>query len=192
MSSNSPGTHGGLASFTVWTSQRRFEATSLAVFAVCRRAMSLTSRLTHQYDQHVTATDETTAKLAGIGHRVTATRRAVLDAMSASQRPFTIEEICEAAPGVGRATVFRTVKLLQESEVLCRVLLEDGSIRYQLSRSGHHHHLVCSYCGSVQEFAEPRLDALIQQVARDNRFNLEGHSLDLYGQCATCARRLTT
>ena len=73
----------------------------------------MTPRAGHQYDPSVTATEDTTAKLQGIGHRVTATRRAVLDAMSASPRPFTIEEICGAAPGVGRATVFRTVKLLQ-------------------------------------------------------------------------------
>jgi Fur family ferric uptake transcriptional regulator len=111
----------------------------------------------------------------------------VLDAMSASPRPFTIEEICGAAPGVGRATVFRTVKLLQESDVVCRVVLEDGGIRYQLSRSGHHHHLVCSNCGAVQEFSEPGLDALIQRTADGAGFQLEGHSLELYGRCAACS-----
>jgi Fur family ferric uptake transcriptional regulator len=133
------------------------------------------------------ADGSTTDRLQGIGHRVTATRRAVLEAMSASPRPFTIEEICDAAPGVGRATVFRTVKLLQESDVLCRLVLEDGGIRYQLARSGHHHHLVCSNCGSVQEFSEPQLDALLERSADANGFRLEGHSLELYGRCAACA-----
>jgi Fur family ferric uptake transcriptional regulator len=150
---------------------------------------SLTSLAARQYALSVTARDETTAKLEGTGHRITATRRAVLDAMSASPRPFTIEEICGAAPGVGRATVFRTVKLLQESDVVCRVILEDGSIRYQISRGGHHHHLVCSECGAVQEFASPRLDALIQQTAEAEAFELEGHSLELYGRCANCSSR---
>lgn len=107
--------------------------------------------------------------------------------MSASPRPFTIEEICGAAPGVGRATVFRTVKLLQESDVVCRVVLEDGGIRYQISRSGHHHHLVCSNCGAVQEFSEPGLDGLIQGTADAAGFQLEGHSLELYGRCAACS-----
>ena len=147
---------------------------------------SLTPRSGPQYDPVVTATEDTTARLQGIGHRVTATRRAVLDAMSASLRPFTIEEICGAAPGVGRATVFRTVKLLQETDVVCRVVLEDGGIRYQLSRSGHHHHLVCSNCGAVQEFSGPGLDTLIQRTADAAGFQLEGHSLELYGRCAAC------
>lgn len=152
---------------------------------------SLTCLTARQYALSVTTRDETTARLEGTGHRITATRRAVLDAMSASPRPFTIEEICGAAPGVGRATVFRTVKLLQESEVVCRVILEDGSIRYQISRSGHHHHLVCSECGAVQEFASPSLDALIQQTAERESFDLDGHSLELYGRCANCSRSRT-
>ncbi len=129
---------------------------------------------------------DTTSRLSGLGHRMTATRRAVLDAMALSPAPFTIEELCTALPGVGRATVFRTVKLLQEHDILCRVVLEDGGVRYQLSTGGHHHHLVCSQCGSVQEFADARLDALILENARESQFELDGHSLELYGRCNRC------
>ncbi len=106
--------------------------------------------------------------------------------MAASNAPFTIEDICATTPGVGRATVFRTVKLLQESGALCRLVLEDGGIRYQLSAGGHHHHLVCSRCGAVTEFDDPTLDALILTTARHQRFQLDGHSLELYGTCANC------
>lgn len=136
----------------------------------------------------MTTKDGSVETLANIGQRVTATRRAVLDAMNASPGPFTIEDLCAVLPGVGRATVFRTVKLLQEHEVLCRVVLEDGRVRYQLSTGGHHHHLVCSNCGSVQEFSDPELDALIQQNAEAAGFELDGHSLELYGRCTACAR----
>jgi Fur family transcriptional regulator, ferric uptake regulator len=135
----------------------------------------------------VTPPDDTAVRLAGMGHRVTATRRAVLDAMGASAAPFTIEDLCAAVPGVGRATVFRTVKLLQDHDVLCRVVLEDGGVRYQMSTGGHHHHLVCSQCGGVQEFADPTLDMLIQENARGSSFQLDGHSLELYGRCGQCA-----
>jgi Fur family ferric uptake transcriptional regulator len=131
--------------------------------------------------------DETTARLAGVGHRVTAPRRAVLDAIARSATPFTVEELCAAVPNVGRATVFRTVKLLQEAEVVCRMMIEDGSVRYQLSHGGHHHHLICSECGAVKEFSDPQLDALIQQDADAEGFQLDGHSIELYGRCAACA-----
>ncbi len=132
----------------------------------------------------MTVAEDTAVSLAG--HRVTAARRAVLEAMRATPGPFTVEDLCAALPGVGRATVFRTVKLLQEHDVLCRVVLEDGGVRYQLSTGGHHHHLVCSRCGGVQEFADPALDLLIQQNARAAAFALDGHSLELYGRCAAC------
>jgi Fur family ferric uptake transcriptional regulator len=101
--------------------------------------------------------------------------------------PFTVEELTAAVPGVGRATVFRTVKLLLESEVVCRMTLEDGSIRYQLSRGEHHHHLICSECGTIAEFSDPELDALIHQNAEAEGFQLDSHSLELYGRCRRCA-----
>jgi Fur family ferric uptake transcriptional regulator len=137
----------------------------------------------------VSAPSDNAERLAGIGYRMTATRRAVLEAMALSGQPFTVEELCEAVPEVGRATVFRTVKLLQESDVVCRVVLEDGGIRYQLSRSGHHHHLVCGICGTVEEFSEPELDAAIERTASQAGFRLDGHSVELYGRCANCTRR---
>ncbi|MGI8926540.1 MAG: Fur family transcriptional regulator [Tepidiformaceae bacterium] len=133
------------------------------------------------------AGQETADRLATVGHRLTGPRRAVLDAIAASRAPFTVEELCVAAPDVGRATVFRTVRLLQDLDMVCRLPLEDGSVRYQLSQSEHHHHLICSECGAVAEFSDAPLDRLIQEDARAERFELEGHSLELYGRCARCS-----
>lgn len=137
----------------------------------------------------MTTIEETTRRLGTIGHRLTGPRRAVFDAVDAATGPFTVEELCEALPGVGRATVFRTVKLLQELEIVCRVPLEDGSVRYQLSHGGHHHHLICGECGTVSEFNDPKLDALIHENAVNQRFRLASHSLELYGRCAGCLAR---
>lgn len=142
----------------------------------------------HSYDQRVPqATDETLARLEALGHRATGSRRAVLDAIALKRSPFTVEDICEAAPGVGRATVFRTMKLLQDLDLVCRLPLGDGGVRYEVSRSEHHHHLICSRCGAVTEFSDPELDALIVTNARREAFRLDGHSLELYGLCADCA-----
>ncbi len=130
---------------------------------------------------------DSAARLEGTGHRLTAPRRAVLDAITQSQRPFTIEELSERLPNIGRATVFRTVKLLQELELVCRVPLEDGGVLYQRAGTGeHHHHLICSACGSVTEFSDPSLDTAIEQNAATTGFELDGHSAELYGRCASC------
>ena len=127
------------------------------------------------------------ARLEARGHRLTATRRVLLNAISRTRRPFTIEELSDCLPQIGRATVFRTVKLLQELELVCRVPLEDGGVRYQCARIGeHHHHLICSTCGSVTEFSAPSLDAAVEQNAASAGFELDGHSAELYGRCFAC------
>lgn len=127
-------------------------------------------------------------QLEQIGYRTTAPRRTVLEAISATApEPFTAEGLATAVPQVGRATIFRTIRLLQELDLVCRVPLEDGSVRYQLSRSAHHHHLVCRSCGRLTEFSDTDLDGLIQRQADRSEFTLDGHSIELYGRCAGCA-----
>lgn len=134
-------------------------------------------------------TEAAAARLETIGFRSTAPRRAVLDAIERAPGPFTVEDLLSQVPAVGRATVFRTIKLLQELDLLCRVPLEDGSVRYQLSEGTHHHHLVCRSCGRFTEFTDPEIDARIQEQAALHGFQLEGHSLELYGLCAACMER---
>jgi len=135
----------------------------------------------------MTLPEATAARLASDGHRITAPRREVIRALDALKEPFRIEELSAAVPGVGRATVFRTVKLLQSADVLCRMVLEDGGVRYERSHGGHHHHLICSVCGKVTDFSDLELDTLIQANADANGFRLAGHSVELYGRCGTCA-----
>ena len=125
-------------------------------------------------------------RLGTIGFRSTAPRRAVLHAIQDSPGPFTVEDLLSGTHSVGRATVFRTIKLLQELDLVCRVPLEDGSVRYQLSDGGHHHHLVCRNCGSFTEFSDLEIDAHIQEQASNHGFALQSHSLELYGLCREC------
>ena len=129
------------------------------------------------------------ARLAKQGHRLTAPRRAVLEAIAGAPRPFSIEDICEVVPRVGRATVFRTVRLFQDLDIVCRVPLEDGTARYQLSSTEkHHHHLVCTACGAVTEFDDPMLDERIGANASRSSFRLDAHSVELYGLCERCRK----
>ncbi len=134
----------------------------------------------------MTFTDAAAARLEAIGFRSTAPRRAVLGAIERAPGPFTVEDLLRDVPRVGRATVFRTIKLLQDLELLCRVPLEDGSIRYQLSEGAHHHHLVCRSCGRFTEFSDLEIDTRIDEQAATRGFHLQGHSLELYGLCADC------
>ncbi|MDI6858545.1 MAG: Fur family transcriptional regulator [Dehalococcoidia bacterium] len=121
------------------------------------------------------------------GQRVTKSRRRVLRALAESDDHFTIDGLARRLPAVGRATVFRTVKLLLEQGLLCRVLLEDGSVRYRLSRrEAHHHHLICVECGDVQDFVECDLGPLSLELSRRTDYEINGHRLEMYGRCPAC------
>jgi len=121
------------------------------------------------------------------GHRVTASRRAALEAIAASDDHFSVADVQQRVPDVGRATLFRTIRLLVDLDILCRVLLEDGSLRYRLSRRpAHHHHLVCSACGDVEDFADCDLAALSKELTRRTAYEIRGHWLEMYGLCPDC------
>jgi Fur family ferric uptake transcriptional regulator len=136
--------------------------------------------------EHTPTLADSESRLARQGHRLTEPRRAVLETLAGSDGPLTIEEVCDQTPRVGRATVFRTMKLLQELDVICRVPLEDGTARYVLSTAQHHHHLVCRRCGSVTEFGSPALDRELEAQADRAGFELDAHAVELYGTCARC------
>jgi Fur family ferric uptake transcriptional regulator len=126
-------------------------------------------------------------KLEDAGYRVTSPRLKVLAEIADAGDQFSAEEIAARLRGVGRATVFRTLKLLVELDVLCRVLLDDGTLRYRWSQRGHHHHLVCAECGAVEDFTVCDVTNLVRELTRLKNFTVEGHWLEVYGRCGRCA-----
>ena len=99
------------------------------------------------------------AVLEDRGHRSTVPRREVISAIESKVDSFTAEEISDALPAVGRATVFRTIKLLLEAGVLCKRALPDGAPTYVVARIEHHHH---TRCGQVVEFRDATIERLMR------------------------------
>jgi Fur family transcriptional regulator, ferric uptake regulator len=120
------------------------------------------------------------------GYRDTSPRRQVVQAIVEKDRHFTAEELREQLPKVGRATVYRSLKLLLEAGALCRVLLEDGNLHYQLSHRGHHHHLLCIECGASQDLMGCDIEDQLNRVADAHDFQMSGHWLEVYGRCQKC------
>ena len=122
--------------------------------------------------------------------RATATlsRGAVIISAAAAQgRPFTAEELCAVLPCVGRATVYRGLRLLVETEQVCRVLLEDRELRYQLSHQEHHHHMLCAICGASADLVNCDVEDILRAAAARSGFLMSGHWLEVYGRCGDCA-----
>ncbi len=123
------------------------------------------------------------------GARPTAQRRAVVDTIAAWQGNFTVVEIYDRArrlhPQLGLATTYRTVELLRRSGAV-RPLTGDGRAAYIRCAPGHHHHLVCIRCGSVEE-TELCSAPAAAELKRRYGFAAESHEADVYGTCRKCA-----
>lgn len=130
--------------------------------------------------------EDISLKLEARGFRVTPSRRAVIAAVLAQAGHFSADDIVSRCGGAGRATVFRTVRLLTETGAVCRVLLEDGNKHYMVSQRGHHHHLVCTACGKVEDLDHGAIEEAVRDLADSAGYKLEGHWLELYGRCAAC------
>ena len=120
------------------------------------------------------------------GYRSTAPRRAIIRILDGKQEGFTAEDLCSELPGVGRATVFRTIKLLLEAGVICRLNLLDGAPKYSLSRVEHHHHTVCVRCGIVGEFRATTVERLMRVIGNEIPGDIVGHRIELYITCGRC------
>lgn len=124
------------------------------------------------------------------GHRDTEPRRKVVAAIARKNRHFTAEELRGELPGIGRATVYRALKLLVQAGALCRVMLADGALHYQLNDSahhGHHHHLLCVHCGESEDVQGCDIEGQLHSLAAARQFQITGHWLEVYGQCYSCA-----
>jgi Fur family ferric uptake transcriptional regulator len=120
------------------------------------------------------------------GHRVTESRRRVIEAILDQPAHFTPEDLLRATRRVGRATVFRTLKLLVDLNIVCRVLLDGGALHYRVSTGRHHHHLVCVDCGRVEDFSTCDVQSLVRDLASATQYEIEAHWLEVYGRCHAC------
>jgi Fur family ferric uptake transcriptional regulator len=136
--------------------------------------------------------DSLTRRLQALNHRVTPARLGVIAAVLAQSGHFSVDDILRTAHNVGRATVFRTMRLLTDLDILCRVLLEDGTLRYRVSlRNDHHHHLVCVSCGNVRDLEDCAVGDLVRDLAAATDYDIQGHWLEFYGRCASCRSPVT-
>ena len=119
------------------------------------------------------------------GLRMTGQRRVVAQVLQESDDHPDVEELYARAStvdaGISLATVYRTVKLFEETGILERLEFGDGRSRYEDAEREHHDHLIDINTGKVIEFVDPEIEALQEKIAAKLGYELRGHKLELYG-----------
>ena len=116
---------------------------------------------------------------------MTEQRRIVAQVLEDSQDHPDVEELYARAlkldPRISIATVYRSVKLFEESGILEKLEFGDGRARYEDAERDHHDHLIDMNSGEVIEFIDPDIEALQEKIAERLGYLLKGHRLELYG-----------
>jgi Fur family ferric uptake transcriptional regulator len=100
----------------------------------------------------------------------------------------------EKAPEIGLATVYRTLELLSELQIIHKLNFGDGVTRYEFRAEGaehHHHHLICLNCGTVDEIMEDLLGPIEKQVEKEYDFQIVDHRLTFHGICHRCKGKVS-
>jgi Fur family ferric uptake transcriptional regulator len=124
--------------------------------------------------------------IVGSGNSVTNSRRRIIAEIVRKDGLFTSEEITKDLPNIGRATVYRTIKLLYELGKICRINIVDDHSYYALSSSDHHHHTICKKCNKIEEIHLSGLEKIIRKYEKDLTGELVSHNLELYIICQNC------
>jgi Fur family transcriptional regulator, ferric uptake regulator len=129
--------------------------------------------------------------LAKNGLRLTGQRKRILDFFLQADRHLSQEDIYQALRkhGLGRATVFRTLKMLQECKLVDHVIGSSGTPRFEVNlERPHHDHLICIDCGRIQEVRWPKLEAIQEKTCRKIGFTPKWHRHEIFGRCRDCSK----
>jgi Fur family ferric uptake transcriptional regulator len=137
--------------------------------------------------------DIAATRLRRDGQRYTDGRRALVDVLAAAQHPLPIPEILTVSRDLAQSSVYRNLAVLERANVVSKVITNGEWACFELAEdlTGHHHHLICSDCGTVRDVHVPAdveraLDDALGGLAAADGFELDSHRLDLVGRCAEC------
>lgn len=131
------------------------------------------------------------AALGRAGYRLTGPRRAVADLIAARDGHFTAADLVGDAAlqrlDIGRATIFRTLEVLEGVGAIERIDLPSGDHAYiTCEPAAHHHHVVCARCGRATDVDDAGLAAVVARIGRETGYRIDEHRLELFGLCPPC------
>lgn len=133
-------------------------------------------------------------ELKSTGLKATLPRLKILEIFQTGrQRHMTAEDVfrvlLDERSDIGLATVYRVLTQFEQAGILLRSNFESGKAVYELNEGQHHDHFVCTACGKVEEFYDPEIEKRQMMIAEQMGWQIQDHSMSLYGQCAACVAR---
>ena len=126
------------------------------------------------------------------GYRLTPQRMLVIESLHEADSHISAEEIYEQLhsryPYSNISTVYRTLELLEELNLVTETNFGEGRVRYHVAEKGHHHHLVCRTCGKITDLDESVLYSLRDALFRDYDFDADLRHLAISGECSDCRK----
>jgi len=139
-----------------------------------------------------------TGEFRGAGYRVTEPRVAILRVLESTDEHLSAKDIFHRMqnilPGIGLATIYRNLEVLENLGLLSRFDMNDGLVRYSLRKNGNevHSHLICTNCGAFMDYIEGdssienELDTIYRTIKDKYGFSGRDFRLNIYGQCSKC------
>jgi len=124
--------------------------------------------------------------------RLTKQREMILDFLLQAEQHVTQNEVYQAlkSKGVGKVTVFRTLKMLEECHLAERVTSPNGQPKYEIKHERpHHDHLICIDCGRIREVQWPEIERIQEKTCKSFNFEPLWHRHEMFGRCNLCRDR---
>lgn len=125
--------------------------------------------------------------------KFTTQREHILEAFLSAPKHLSVDEMYDVMKkkngNTGYSTIYRTMKLFVECGIAREIDFRDGKSRFEHSyQKVHHDHLVCEHCGKTFEFLNKTIEDLQNKIAKERRFLVRSHRLEIYGLCKDCQR----
>lgn len=119
----------------------------------------------------------------------TPARSAVAQFLSFSKSPVDIEQVINFLRSknlnTNKVTVYRIMDFLYKNDLVSRLEFGEGKFRYEIKRN-HHHHLICTNCGRVEDVEGEFLKKIEEEIQSKKGFLVKSHSLEFFGLCKDC------
>jgi len=128
------------------------------------------------------------------GMKYTEQRAVILQILIDFDDHLSAEEVHEIVKkeypeyNIGIATIYRTLNFLEEVELISSISFGKDGKKYEGNNKSHHDHIICTSCGTIQEFLDEDIENRQNQIANEMGFMITDHTLQIYGICAKCQK----